>query len=162
MIDIEAVVANYLRAARAQDLPEPSDLRTATHPAPHKPPPLPSGWGAIYLFVLSDVFGSGCEAGPHRVLKVGRTSPNSLPRFTYQHYSYKAAGSTLAKSLLRHKVLWPFLGIANLNESTVGDWIRQNTYRLSIFIPAADYPLISPTLETFVRGTLGSVFEGSA
>lgn len=162
MIDLDAVVAGYRRAVRAQGMPEPTELRIDHHPAPHVSPPLPGGWGAVYLFALCERHGTNCEAGPHRVLKVGKAGPSSGPRFQYQHYSPRSARSNLARSLLAHRVLWPYLGIENLDETSVALWLKNNTDRFSIYIPASDYPAVAATLETYVRGVLGSVFEGSA
>src|SRR3954453_16960248 len=83
----------------------PCDLRTELMHAPHQQPKLPPGYGAVYAFALSSSTSS--EAGAGMVLKVGKVGPNSEPRFRYQHYSPTSAGSTLAKSLLAHPIVWP-------------------------------------------------------
>jgi hypothetical protein len=57
------------------------------------------------------------------VLKVGRPGPNSDPRFYSHHYNF-SAGSTLAKSLVGHLVVWPWLGIAHMDSTTVKQWMR--------------------------------------
>ena len=94
------------------------------------------------------------------VLKVGRVGARSDPRFYSQHYTL-SAGSALAKSLLGHPVLWPWLGISHLDYSNVKQWMLTNLDRLHIFVPA-DAPEVLPVLEMYVRARVGSVFEGSA
>ncbi|TDW95381.1 hypothetical protein EV137_2717 [Kribbella pratensis] len=80
------------------------------------------------------------------VLKVGKVGPNSEPRFRYQHYSPTSAGSTLAKSLLTHSIVWPWLGIDRLGPATVKDWMLANLDRLHIYVPATS-PLVLAPLE---------------
>lgn len=123
---------------------------------PGRPRP---GFAAVYIFALNA--NATCEAGPGRVLKVGRVAPNSGPRFQSQHYSPDSAKSTLAGSLIRYPVLWPWLGIADLDASSVRDWMRMNLDRVNLFIPAPQAELL-PHLEMYVRARVGSVFEGSA
>jgi hypothetical protein len=52
------------------------------------------------------------------VLKVGKVAPNSDARFRSQHYT-TSGRSTLAKSLLAHPIVWPWLGITQLDEASV-------------------------------------------
>jgi hypothetical protein len=94
------------------------------------------------------------------VLKVGRAGPNSDARFRSQHYT-TSGRSTLAKSLLKHRILWPWLGIADLDETTVKPWMLASHGRLHIFV-AGGSPLVLEALEMYVRARIGSVFEGSA
>ena len=135
------------------------DIEHESKPAPHIPPPLLPGKCAVYVFSLSMVFGRNCPAGGDRVLKVGKVGPNSEPRFRYQHYKRNSAQSTLAASLLNAKILWPYLGIETLDDSSVGEWLKANTDRDHFLLNAGDRELLH-TLEVFVRGLCSPVFEG--
>lgn len=126
--------------------------------APHRQTGLRPGCGAVYAFALNAHSTSAAGAG--MVLKVGRVGPNSDARFRSQHYTLSAR-STLAKSLLGHQIVWPWLGISRLDESTVKPWMLANLDRLHIFVPA-HAPLVLASLEMYVRARIGSVFEGSA
>ena len=95
-----------------------------------------------------------------RVLKVGKAGPTSNARFSSQHYNPNSAGSTLAGSLLRCRMLWPYIGITKLPEASVGEWIRMNVDRDNLYLDAADERLLGQ-LETYARGVCGSVFEGT-
>lgn len=136
----------------------PCELRTELLPAPHRQPALPRAWGAVYAFALSSAATS--EAGAGMVLKVGRVGANSDARFRSQHYT-TSTGSSLAKSLLKHRIVWPWLGIDNLDSSTVKPWMLSSLDRLHIFVPATS-PVVLAPLEMYVRARIGSVFEGSA
>ncbi len=138
----------------------PTEIHHEALPAPHEQPGLPDGYGAVYAFSLADSYGEGVRAGAGRVLKVGRAGPNSDARFRSQHYGL-GAGSTLAGSLLHYRVLWPWLGIDDLTERTVKDWIRQHLDWDHFFVPAGSASLL-PTPEVYIRGRVGSVFEGAA
>ena len=129
-------------------------------PAPHKSHSLTTGKCAVYVFSLSKAWGSGCAAGADRVLKVGKAGLTSNARFQSQHYNPNSARSTLAGSLLRCRVLWPYLGIANLTEADVGEWIRKNVDRDNFYLDVSDQGLLGQ-LETYIRGVLGSMFEGT-
>ena len=115
--------------------------------APHRSPTrLPPGKMAVYLF---DHHG--------RVLKIGKAGPNSNARYTSQHYSPRAAQSTLAASLLKHGAE---IGIRNLTDSTVRDWIKANTDRHN-FLLDSGYPIrLLTLLESFLQCRLDPVFEG--
>ncbi len=94
------------------------------------------------------------------VLKVGKVGPNSDARFRSQHDT-TSGRSTLAKSLLTHRILWPWLGISQLDEATVKPWMLSNLDRMHIYVPATSL-LVLVALEMYVRARIGSVFEGSA
>ena len=162
LIEPESLIAGFAAAADLVGMEGwPCVLRAETLRAPHKPPALPPGHGAVYVFALSDAYGGATPAGSKTVLKVGRVGPQSAPRFTYQHYNPAAAGSTLAGSLLAYPVLWPWLGITRLTAADVKNWMRANLDRAHIFVPAGhDYVLRS--LELYVRARVGSVYEGAA
>lgn len=116
------------------------------HPKPHKPPGLPVGKMAVYAFFLNG-----------ETLKVGKVGPNSGPRFLSQHYNPKSAVSNLAHSILMNPVR---IGAAGVNELNVGEWIKRNTDRISLFVPAAlGHPVLS-LLESFLHVRWKPVFEG--
>jgi hypothetical protein len=88
---------------------------------PHRPVPLPNGKMGIYMFVYEDSF-----------LKIGKAGPKSNARFYSQHYNQKSAKSTLAASILSDKTF----DNVNITESNIGDWIKENCYRMDILIDA--------------------------
>ena len=127
--------------------------------APHQPHKLPAGKCAVYVFSLSLKYGVVCPAGVNRVLKVGRVGPRSNARFLSQHYNPRSARSTLAGSLVKSSVLWRYLGIIEMSEATVGEWIRDNLDRDNFYLSATRVSEL-PILERYLRGRLGPVFEG--
>jgi hypothetical protein len=127
--------------------------------APHTRRKLPAGKCAVYVFSLSEQYGSSVQAGAHRVLKVGKAGSNCNARFQLQHYNVNSAPSTLAGSLIRTTVLWPYLGVSALDSSSVRRWIEQNTDRDHFYFDVADEDMLR-TLEKFLKGRLGPVFEG--
>jgi hypothetical protein len=134
-------------------------VRHDHHAAPHKGKALPAGECAVYVFTLSPGYGQNTEAGSNRTLKVGKAGLNCSPRFQSQHYSTKAAPSTLAATLLKTTILWQYIGIASLDESNVRAWIEANTERDNFYLKADDAHLLGK-LETYLKGRLGPVFEG--
>ena len=124
-----------------------SDLTIESLSAPHRPPTrLPPGTMAVYLFRHQG-----------RVLKIGKAGPNSNARYTSQHYSPGAAQSTLAASLLKRGTE---IGIREVTDSTVGDWIRENTDRCNLLLDSG-YPIrLLTLLESFLQCRLDPVFEG--
>ncbi len=138
----------------------PCEIRTEILRAPHHHPALPAGFCAVYIFALAYEYGESTPAGPGAVLKVGRVGPASGPRFTYQHYG-SAAPSTLAKSLVRYRIMWPWLGIDAMDESSVKPWMLRHLDRGHLYVPAG-HDLVLASLEVYVRARVGSVFEGAA
>jgi hypothetical protein len=67
----------------------------------------------------------------------------------------------LAKSHLAHPIVWPWLGISQLDEASVKPWMLSSLDRLHICVPAGAR-LVLVSLEMYVRAGIGSVFEGSA
>jgi len=128
--------------------------------APHlQPGRLPIGYAAAYVFSLGIEYGATCPAGPNRVLKVGKVGANSSARFSSQHYQPHSAGSNLAKSLINEQVLWPYLGISELDDQNVKTWMLKNLERDHYFVPMA-FKGVERELERYLRGWLGPVFEG--
>jgi hypothetical protein len=112
---------------------------------PHRAKSLPLGKMAVYSFFLNE-----------RTLKVGKVGPNSGPRFTYQHYTGSAL-STLAGSILSNQGR---VGAVGLTSKTAGDWIRANTDRIDILLPATlGIPILS-LLESFLHVRWNPIFEG--
>lgn len=135
----------------------PCGLHGEVLPAPHRQAALWPGFGAVYAFALSARTTSAAGAG--MVLKVGKVGPNSDARFRSQHYT-TSGRSTLARSLLAHRILWPWLGISELDDASVKQWMLSNLGRMHIYVPAGS-PLVITALEMYVRARIGSVFEGS-
>lgn len=124
--------------------------------APHKPPDMPMGKCAIYIFSLCRE--TSAPAGANRALKVGKAGPETIARFKYQHYSVKSARSTLAGAIMNNRILWHYIAYDPSVE--VGSWIKANTDRDHFFMPAQRISLL-PQLEVYIRGLLGPVYEGS-
>lgn len=160
-VDLDPVLRDFATAAERLDLPGwPAALDAEHLPAPHAPRALRPNHGAVYVFALADHHVA--EAGAGRILKVGRVGPNSNARFQSQHYSATSARSSLARSLIGYPALWPWLGIDNLDASTVREWMLSNLNRSNVYVPAGSAALI-PHLEMYLRARLGgSVYEGSA
>ena len=116
------------------------------HPMPHAAPSLPAGKIAAYAFFLNG-----------RALNVGKVGQKSAARFVSQHYLPNSAMSNLAKSILTHPAS---VGASGLDATTVGDWIKAHTDRVSILMPA-DFglPLLS-LLEAFLHVRWKPLFEG--
>lgn len=85
----------------------------------HQTPALPNGFSAIYIFEHDEC-----------ILKVGHCGLNCTPCFQGRHYGF-AFPSTLARSLMNYQE-WNHL----YTEETVGNWIKENTTRYNIYIPA--------------------------
>jgi hypothetical protein len=161
-IQPDSLLADFAAAANSATVEAwPCKVRPETLLAPHKPPRLPAGFGAVYAFALGETYGVGTPAGAGRVLKVGRVGPNSSARFTYMHYNTKAAGSTVAKSLVSYKIMWPWLGIATLDDLSVKSWMLTHLDRFHFYVPAG-HDTVLASLEVYVRARVGSVFEGAA
>lgn len=161
-LPLDALVDEFAAAASACEIPGwPCDIRAEVIRAPHRAPSLPAGFGAVYVFALSQDQGRHAPAGPGAVLKVGRVGPNSNPRFSSQHYNPTSARSSLAGSLLRYRVIWPWLGIDELTPLTVKAWMLANLDRGHLFIHGDRLAVIAE-LEMYIRARLGSIFEGAA
>ena len=133
------------------------------HRDPASTPPSPAATSRVWRRVRlcsREEYGRATPAGAGAVLKVGRVGPASGPRFTYQHYG-AAAPSTLAKSLVRYRIMWPWLGIDVIDESSVKLWMLTHLDRTHLYVPAG-HDLVLASLEVYVRARVGSVFEGAA
>ena len=108
--------------------------------------PLPSGKMAVYVFM----WGDDC-------LKVGKVGPRSQARYTSHHYNPNSSNSNLAKSILKHK---NELGLTNLTESTIGNWIKSNTDRINFILNKELGIPVLTLLEAFLQCRLRPKFEG--
>jgi len=111
LTDPAVLIADFSAAAGALSMDGgPCTLHGELLSAPHRQAALRPGFGAVYAFALSARTTSAAGAG--MVLKVGKVGPNSNARFRSQHYT-TSRRPTLAKSLLAHPIVWPWLGIAS-------------------------------------------------
>jgi len=161
MIAPDVLIAEFGNAAgKAAIRGWPCSLRFEQRPAPHDKPELPPGDGAVYAFAIGSAYGSSVPCGPGTVLKVGKVGPGNKRRFTRSHYNPSAPTiSTLAQSLLAHPVLWPWLGIEQIEAETVEKWMLDNLDRIHFFMPG-DCAEVRAALEVYVRARVGSAFEG--
>lgn len=115
-------------------------------PRPHKPGGQPSGKMAVYAF-----FHNG------QALKVGKVGLNSDARFRSQHYNPQSSMSNLARSILANPER---IGVAGIDSLNIGAWIRQNTDRVNLLLPASiGMPMLS-LLESFLHVRWMPMFEG--
>ena len=124
------------------------DVSIKVHAPPHQAPSgLPKGMSAVYVY-----------GTPTQCLKVGKAGPKSHARYTSQHYQPGSAPSTLARSLLNNKEEF---GVPEATDaSCIGDWIKQNTYRINILLSTAAGVHALNLLEAFVQCKLEPRFEG--
>lgn len=123
-----------------------AELQISESDAPHqRPPTLPTGFSAVYIFI----YGDSC-------LKVGKAGPRSIARYCSQHYGLRAP-STLARSLIKNQTK---LGLSCLDESNIGSWIIDNTTRINILIPSSYGVALLSLLEAFMQCRLNPEFEG--
>lgn len=96
-----------------------STVRVIDRGRPHIPKDLPPKTMAVYTFLYRGKF-----------LKIGKAGPSSSARFLSQHYSPSSSQSNLAASILKD----PDMFHLNLNENTVGPWIKENCRRIDILL----------------------------
>lgn len=89
----------------------------------HVPEALPANSAAIYLFKWQD-----------RYLKVGKVNQNSNARYQFQHYNPDSSPSNLAQTLRDEPEFHALVG--QFHDTDWGLWIRENTTRYNIIIPA--------------------------
>jgi len=146
--EIDQLIVDFLKVAKLAgvDIPVRS-ITTEVLRQPHTPPTeLSSGKMAVYVFFWNEV-----------CLKVGKVGPKSQARYTNQHYNPHGSNSTLAKSILKGQ---KELGLHNLTEPTVGNWIKSNTDRLNIILDVSLGVLVLSLLEVFLQCRLSPKFEG--
>jgi hypothetical protein len=124
---------------------EDSQLDLVDRGIPHKPAGLPTGKMGIYTFIYQGQF-----------LKVGKAGPSSDARFRSQHYKPKGSQSNLAKSILNDGEF----SHLHLSMETVGEWIKQNTQRVDLFIDASLGIFVLNFLEAFLHLRYQPKYEG--
>ena len=144
---IAAALDDFLQVAKlaGEDVAAPIwtvDFR----PAPHRSSGLPKGMMAIYAF-----WGDGAW------LKIGKVGANSDARFRSQHYLPGSARSTLAGSILADGELSARCAIDPVG---CGDWIRANTHRCNVLLPATYPKSLLSLLEAFLHHRLNPRYEG--
>ena len=147
-VEIVGLAKDFIKVASLAGIPMGADdLIVESLRAPHNPPTrLPAGKAAVYVFSHK-----GCA------LKIGKAGPNSNARYTSQHYSPRAAKSTLAASILKNGTE---IGVHGMTELAVGSWIKANTDRYN-FLLESSYPIrLLTLLESFLQCKLDPVFEG--
>ena len=110
---------------------------------------LKNGYMAVYTFVLSDDSGD-------KWLKVGQVSKNSNQRYKYDHYKTDK-GSTLARSLINDPEN------CSLNESNVGDWIKNKCDRYDVWIDSSRFSnpkIVLNFVEGLLQYNLNPRYEG--
>lgn len=146
--DLNALRDDFRKVARLADVVLPaSALLIERLPAPHKPPSLPKGKMAVYVFFWK------CQC-----LKVGKAGPKSQARYTSQPYIAASSNSNLAKSLVAHHQK---LGLSGISESNVGDWIKTNVDRVNFLLSDEFGIPVLTLLESFLQCSLKPEFEGS-
>lgn len=145
---VDEALADFERvAALARSRCAAAEIEVQIANPPHRQPSnLPVGKMAVYAFFHDD-----------QALKVGKAGAKSTARYTSQHYNPNSAMSTLARSILTNPAK---LGLAALDDAAVGGWIRENTARVNLLIPASlGLPILS-LLETFLHVRWKPLFEG--
>ncbi len=101
------------------------DFEIEVLPPPHFPRALPPGKQSVFAFYWPE---------KDRFLTVALAGPNSNARFQSQHYLPASSGSNLARKILQHK---EDLGIEDVDENTVGLWMKGNLARVNVYLPAS-------------------------
>lgn len=146
--EIENAVTAFLTVAELACEPIPRDDIVVEYlAAPHRPPTrLPVGSMAVYGFWSDGVW-----------LKIGKAGPNSIARYTSQHYNAGSARSTLAGSLAKDPHM---LTVPGFDPNAVGAWIKTATHRVNILLPADRQSALLSLLEAFLHLRLKPRFEG--
>lgn len=143
----DAIKTDFVKVAELASRPvAAADIGVEVLPKPHRPPQLPDGMQAVYVFM----HGSTC-------LKVGKAGPKSFARYNSQHYGPHAP-STLAKSVLARQ---GELGVSGLAPEGVAAWMYLELDRVSFLVPSSCGPFVLSMLEAFVQCRLQPVFEGA-
>lgn len=145
--ETEAAIEAFVRVAEFAGDPIPrSQLRVDLLPAPHsQPPSLPDGSMAVYAFSWHGEW-----------LKVGKAGTRSGPRYVSHHY-IMSAPSTLARSLAADPRM---LGVEGFDPAAPSAWIRRETCRVNILMPASRDPKLLALLEAFLHLRLRPRYEG--
>ncbi|WP_372661307.1 hypothetical protein [Cohnella sp.] len=146
MLNIQELRAKMIEAIRLTGtVIENDQLEIVDRGMPHKPSGLPAGKMGIYTFIYQDHF-----------LKIGKAGPNSDARFRSQHYNPLGSQSNLAKSILNDIEF----ASQHISIETVGEWIRQNTKRVDLFINASLGIFVLNYFEAFLHLMYQPKYEG--
>ena len=114
---------------------------------PHKPKTLPTGMMGIYIFLYKGQF-----------LKIGKAGTNSNARFISQHYNPRSAQSTLAISILLDRRMDDQV----IDESNVGNWIKNNCRRIDILLDSDLGIFALALIEAALHYKYEPIYEGFA
>ncbi len=103
---------------------DPAAVEVEVLEAPHRPGALPPGRQAVVAFYWPE---------RARYLYVSYAGPNSNARYQSQHYTPRGSPSNLAKRILAHREQ---LGLGQLDELSVGPWMRRKLSRVNFLFPA--------------------------
>lgn len=144
----EQLLTDFLSAAEHGQIQIPHDAITIEAlPKPHIPPKhLPDGKMAVYVFSTET-----------EILKVGKVNTGSKGRYVNHHYNPKAAGSTLAKSLIEDENI---PSLFKQNKETISDLIKEHTDRVNFLLDAELGPFVLNLFEAYVQCRLKPIYEG--
>lgn len=95
-------------------------LQTLQAGANHLPVTLLPDYAAVYIFKYGVQY-----------LKVGKVNSNSNARYQSQHYNPDSSRSNLSRSIFNDLDFY-----AVINGEHPGNWLKQNSHRYNILIPA--------------------------
>ena len=159
-LDTISLIRDFVQVAALASVPiNEEDITCEVFPALHqRPKRLPHSKSGVYVICTH-----------WRCLKVGKVGPKSAARFTNHHYSPRSSQSNLAKSLLAYRnglekeeefaAASDFRDVVSWNESTVGDWIAQNTARVHFLVDESHPRAVMSLLEVFLQCRLSPMFE---
>ena len=159
-VDTAELIRDFIQVAELAKVPiSEEQIICEVLAAPHqRPKRLPQGKAAVYMFLTR-----------WRCLKVGKVGSKSAARFTSQHYSPRSSQSNLAKSLIAYRnglvteedfaAASVLTDAAAWNESTIGDWIAQNTTRIHFLVDESQPRAVVTLLEAFLQCRLAPIFE---
>jgi len=113
--------------------------------APHKPGSLPKGKMAVYGFWWDGTW-----------LKIGKAGEKSNARYVSQHYTGNAP-SSLAGSIRNDERM---RCISDLDGKDLAAWIKRETSRVNILLPATRNKALMSLLEAFLHVRLHPRYEG--
>ncbi|GGF76677.1 hypothetical protein GCM10010912_22230 [Paenibacillus albidus] len=90
-------------------------------------------------------------------MKIGKVSEKNKSRFYSHHYHPSRNQSNLSKSILAD----PTMSIHNLDDDTVGDWIRMNTKRVDLIIDASLGLFALNLIEAILHALYKPRYEGN-
>ncbi len=110
----------------------------------------PEGYNAIYMFIYLE------HEDEYRFLKIGQTMANNTVRFTDAHYKFQTGKVTiLATSILDDKNF----PVEKLNKSNIGQWMRDNLYRIDVLIKSTNDKHKDKIRLNFIEGLLQYKFK---